>query len=99
MGKNESKAVTVNKVPPLYPDLDSLLFLNLKTLLYWKAEQLHDLGLRISELSSALNKKFSDFPDYEESYRFYSTLSRSTKNNYIGFPLAVCTKFNIISRP
>ena len=99
MGKNESrkKAVTVNQVPPLYPDLDALPFLNLKNLLYWKAEQLHDLGLRISELSSALNNKFGDFPDYEESHRFYSKLSRSTKNNYTKFPLEACTEFDIIT--
>lgn len=99
MGKSESrkKAVTVNQVTPLYPDLDSLIFLNLKTLLYWKAEQLHDLGLRIAELSSALNKKYGDFPDYEESHRFYSKLNRSTKNNFTKFPLAACIEFKIIT--
>jgi len=99
MVKTESKkkADTVNKEELLFPDLQTLSPLCLKMLLLWKAEQLFDLNLRISELSAALNKKFGDFPDYEESYRFYSTLSRSTKNNYIGFPVAACAEFKIIT--
>jgi hypothetical protein len=81
----------------LFPDLTALSPLCLKTLLSWKAEQLHDLALRISELSSALNKKFGDFPDYEESHRFYSNLSRTTKNKYLDFPLAACAEFKIVT--
>ena len=55
------------------------------------------MTLRISELSSALNKKFGDFPDYEESHRFYSNLSRTTKNKYLDFPLAACAEFKIVT--
>jgi len=95
--KSKKKAVTVNQGELLFPDLKFLSPLCLKSLLLWKAEQLHDLALRISELSSALNKKFGDFPDYEESHLFYSKLSRSTKNNYIGFTMKACVDYKIIT--
>lgn len=95
--KSKKKTVTVNQGELLFPDLKFLSPLCLNNLLLWKAEQLHDLALRISELSSALNKKFGDFPDYEESHLFYSKLSRSTKNNYIGFPMKACVEYKIIT--
>lgn len=95
--KNKEKRATVNQEELLFPDLTAISPLCLKTLLSWKAEQLHDLALRISELSSALNKKFGDFPDYEESHSFYSNLSRTTKNKYLDFPLAACAEFKIVT--
>lgn len=99
MGKTKSKkkAITINQEELLFPDLKFLSPLCLNSLLLWKAEQLHDLALRIFKLSSALNEKFGDFPDYEESHLFYSKLSRATKNNYIGFPMKACVEYKIIT--
>ena len=93
----KTQAFIVNQAEQLFPDLEFLAPLCLKNLLRWKAEQLHDLALRVSELSSALNTKFGDFPDYEESHRFYSKLNRSTKNKYLEFPLAACVDLKIIN--
>jgi len=99
MKKSKSKqkqAFIVNQAEQLFPDLEFLSPLCLKNLLVWKAEQLFDLALRISELSSAL-KKWGDFPDDEESNLFYSKLNRSTKNKFVDFTLAACVEFEIIT--
>lgn len=92
----KKQAISVNQEELLFPDLEFLSPLCLKVLLLWKAEQLHDLALRISDLSSALNK-CGDFPNDEESHRFYSKLSRSYKDKFIDFSLAACVKFKIIT--
>jgi polyhydroxyalkanoate synthesis regulator phasin len=92
----EKQDLTVNQGELLFPDLKFLSPLCLKTLLLWKAEQLHDLALRMSELISALQKK-GDISDDEEMHSFYSKMSRSIKNNYIDVPLAVCADFKIIT--
>jgi hypothetical protein len=92
----KKQAITVNQGELLFPDLKFLSPLCLKILLLWKAEQLFDLALRMSELSSAL-KRYDDFPDDEISHLFYSKLDRSIENKFVDYTLAACVEFKIIT--
>lgn len=93
----KKRVITVDQAHPLFPELDTLYLLNLKTLLRWKAERLFDLVFRMTDLLFALNKKFNDFPDYEEAHRFYRTLDESVKGKYIDFAVRACDEFKIIT--
>ena len=95
--KSKQELTTDNWLAEQFPDLNELFLLNIMSLLSWKADKLYDLSLRTSELVSALNRKFGDFPSYEESLRFYSKLDKSIKNNFIDLAIRGCDQFQIIS--
>jgi len=87
----EKQDLTVNQGELLFPDLKFLSPLCLNNLLLWKAEQLHDLALRMSELISALQKK-GDISDDEETN---SNESENVENkNYTQGPLLALHESN-----
>lgn len=90
----KKQTVTVSQEELLFPDLDPPLPLCLKVLLLWRAEQLFNLGLRVSKCISAL-QEYTDFPDEAEMNSFLNKCSKFKKAQFVGNAAKGCLALGI----
>jgi len=66
----------------LFPDLDPLFPLGLKKLLFWRTEQLFNLGLRLTECILAL-REYGDVPTAAKTDSFIRRCGEGEKARFL----------------